>query len=95
MDEIKQKKRNKFYGRERNGLPIPDESERNDDREIREENQQQPEGQLESFSAGEEEERYNEYRRTHKITPENEEHSEERRIETQQISPENDQESWI
>ena len=76
MDEIKQKKRDQFYGREQNGLPIPDDSSRNDDREIREENQYQLSGQLESFSAGEEEERYNQYRRTHKITPENEEHSE-------------------
>ena len=84
QNEIRQKKRDRFYGCERNktnlegnGLPVPDQSARDDDREIREESQQQISGQLESFSAGEKEERYNEYRRTHKITPENEEHSEE------------------
>ena len=95
MHEIKQNCRDRFYGRERNGLPILDESERNDDGEIRGENQQQPEGQLESFSAGEEEERYNQYRRTHKITPEHDEDFIERRIVTQQITPENDQESCM
>jgi hypothetical protein len=81
--------------KEENGLPIPEESARHNDREIREESQQQLSGQVESFSAGEEDEHYNQYRSTHKITPENDEDSEERRIETQQITPENDQESWM
>ena len=87
MKEIKQKKRDKFYGREWNGVPILDDSARNDDIEIREENQQQLSEQAESYSAGEEEERYNQYRSTHKITPQNDEDSEEGKIVEQQIIP--------
>ena len=55
--------------KEENGIPIPEESARYD-REICE-SQQQLSGKVESFSGGEEDERYNQYRSTHKITPEN------------------------
>jgi hypothetical protein len=61
---------------------------------MREENQQQLLGQLESFSEGKEAECYNQLRSTHKINCEHEEHSEECRIVTNQITPENDQESY-
>ena len=81
--------------KEENGLPRPDESARDGEREIREESRQELSGQIESNSAGEESGRPNQYHSTQKITPENDEDSEERRIVTQQITPENDQESCM
>ena len=59
-------------------VPIPDETARHDNREIREQIQQQLSDQADSLSADEEEDRCNQFRSKNKITLENDEDSEDK-----------------